>query len=495
MQRYQRLLIPIVIVIAFAIWVDLPNNPGIHILGIDKTIQPRLGLDLVGGVQALLEADMPSSATVTTEQMQTARAIVENRVNGLGVSEAVVQLAGDRRIVVELPGEKDPEQALATLKQTGLLEFVDLSSLSPAEASALEGSTIKTDYGQSGQAQPQSTPAVSAGSPITGTTGITSTTGITTTPGITTTTGVTSTAGVTGTTPTGPEQVFHTVMTGAALKNVAVTVSQTGQYQVSFQLTSEGSTTFANFTSAHVGDVLAIVLDKKVISAPRIDSAITQGSGVITGNFTQDSANALAVQLRYGSLPIPLKVVTSQTVGPTLGQDSLRKSMIAGIIGLSVVMLFMGLYYRLPGILADLALLCYALITYALFLLIPVTLTLPGIAGFVLSVGVAVDANVLIFERLKEELRSGRTLRQAIDLGWGRAWPSIRDSNFSTLITCGILFWFGSTYGASIVKGFSLTLAIGVMISMFTAIIVTRTFLHLVLDNIEFAEHHSWFGA
>ena len=336
MQRYQRLLIPIVIVIAFAIWVDLPNNPGIHILGINKTIQPRLGLDLVGGVQALLEADLPSSANVTAEQMQTARAIVENRVNGLGVNEAVVQLAGDRRIVVELPGEKDPEQALATLRQTGLLEFVDLSSLTPAEASALEGSTIKTDYGQSGQAQPQSTPAVSAGSPITGTTGITSTTGITTTPGITSTTGVTSTAGVTGTTPIGSQQVFHTVMTGAALKNVQVTVSQTGQYQVSFQLTPEGSTTFANFTSAHVGDVLAIVLDKKVISAPRIDSAITQGSGVITGNFTQDSANALAVQLRYGSLPIPLKVVTSQTVGPTLGEDSLRKSLIAGIIGLSI---------------------------------------------------------------------------------------------------------------------------------------------------------------
>jgi preprotein translocase subunit SecD len=489
MQRFQRLLIPIVIVIAFAIWVDLPKNPGIHILGINKDIQPRLGLDLVGGVQALLEADLPSSTTVTTEQMQTARAIVENRVNGLGVNEAVVQLAGDRRIVVELPGEKDPEQALATLKQTGLLEFVDLSSLSITAAQSFEGTTIKTDYGQSGQAQPESTPAVSAGSPIT------ATTGITTTPGITTTTGVTSTAGVTGTAPSQPEQVFHTVMTGAALKNVAVTVSQTGQYQVSFELTAEGSTTFANFTSAHVGDVLAIVLDKKVISAPRIDSAITQGSGVITGNFTQESANALAVQLRYGSLPIPLKVVTSQTVGPTLGQDSLRKSLIAGIIGLSVVMLFMGLYYRLPGILADLALICYALITYALFLLIPVTLTLPGIAGFVLSVGVAVDANVLIFERLKEELRSGRTLRQAIDLGWGRAWPSIRDSNFSTLITCAILFWFGSTYGASIVKGFSLTLAIGVLISMFTAIIVTRTFLHLVLDNIEFAEHHSWFGA
>ena len=231
-----------------------------------------------------------------------------------------------------------------------------------------------------------------------------------------------------------------------------------------------------------------------MISAPTINSAITDGKGVIQGNFTAQSANDLAVQLRYGSLPIPLKVVTSQTVGPTLGQDSLRKSLLAGVIGLSVVILFMGLYYRLPGIVADLALLIYAVSTFALFKLIPVTLTLPGIAGFVLSVGMAVDANVLIFERLKEELRAGRTLRQAIDLGWGRAWPSIRDSNLSTLITCLILFWFGSAFGASIVKGFALTLSIGVMISMFTAIIVTRTFLHLVLDNVQFAEHHSWFG-
>jgi preprotein translocase subunit SecD len=158
--------------------------------------------------------------------------------------------------------------------------------------------------------------------------------------------------------------------------------------------------------------------------------------------------------------------------------------LIAGLVGMSVVVLFMALYYRLPGIVADLALLCYALITYALFRLIPVTLTLPGIAGFILSVGVAVDANVLIFERIKEELRAGRLLRQAID----------RDSNFSTLITCGILFWFGNTFGASIVKGFSLTLAIGVMVSMFTAIVVSRTFLHLVLDNINFTEHTRWFG-
>jgi preprotein translocase subunit SecD len=227
---------------------------------------------------------------------------------------------------------------------------------------------------------------------------------------------------------------------------------------------------------------------------PQVESPITQGSGVITGNFTHEEANNLAIQLRYGSLPIPLKVVESRTVGPTLGQDSLRKSLVAGGIGLSVVVLFMALYYRLPGVVADLALLVYALITFALFRLIPVTLTLPGIAGFVLSIGVAVDANILIFERLKEELRSGRTLSQAIDLGWRRAWPSIRDSNLSTLITCAILFWFGSTFGASIVKGFSLTLALGVLVSLFTAITVTRIFLHVVLDNIRLTEHPKWFG-
>ena len=239
---------------------------------------------------------------------------------------------------------------------------------------------------------------------------------------------------------------------------------------------------------------MAIVLDKKVVSVPRINQAITDGKGVISGNFTIETANDLAVQLRYGSLPIPLRVATSQTIGPTLGQDSLQKSLIAGIIGVTIVVLYMALYYRLPGLVADAALLVYALITLAIFKFIPITLTLPGIAGFVLSIGVAVDANILIFERLKEELRGGKPLRQAIDAGWSRAWPSIRDSNISTLITCVILFWFGNTFGASIVKGFSLTLAIGVTVSMFTAIVVSRTFLHLILDNVNFAEHLKMFG-
>lgn len=493
-MKLYRNLIFILVLVAIVIWMDLPNNPGIHLLSINRAIQTRLGLDLVGGVQALLEADLPANEPLPAGAMSTARQIVENRVNGLGVSEAVVQQAGERRIVVELPGETDPQAALATIQQTGLLEFVDFSTINQQEAIGLVGTKIQTDFGQSSQPQPGGTPSTSPSQEPTSlpTEQITPTNEPTPTT-VTPTQTITSTA-VAPATATPPAQVFHTIMTGTDISNVSVTTSTTGQYEVSFQLTTQGSQIFSDYTSAHVGDILAIVLDKNVISAPRVDSAITGGRGVITGNFTLDSANALAVQLRYGSLPIPLKVVTSQTVGPTLGQDSLNKSLVAGLIGLGVVVLFMGLYYRLPGIVADLALFVYALITFALFRFIPVTLTLPGIAGFVLSVGVAVDANVLIFERLKEELRSGRNLRQAIDLGWSRAWPSIRDSNFSTLITCLILFWFGSTFGASIVKGFALTLAIGVLVSMFTAIIVTRSFLHVVLDNIDFSEHHVWFG-
>jgi len=280
-----------------------------------------------------------------------------------------------------------------------------------------------------------------------------------------------------------------------------VGTQQTGEVVVNFELTDAGSRIFSDFTSQHVGEILAIVLDKKVISSPRIDSAITQGQGTITGDFTIESANQLAVQLRYGALPVPLKVGQSREIGPTLGQDSLRKSAIAGIVGVAAVILFMLLYYRLPGIVASVALLIYALITIAIFKgalqfigIPPVTLTLPGIAGFVLSVGVAVDANILIFERMKEELRAGRNLRTAVDAGFSRAWPSIRDSNISTLITCLILYLFGNAYGASIVKGFALTLALGVGVSLFTAILVTRSILHLFLDRIDFSARHSWFG-
>jgi preprotein translocase subunit SecD len=270
-------------------------------------------------------------------------------------------------------------------------------------------------------------------------------------------------------------------------------VGTTG-YVIAFTLKSDASQSFADYTGSHIGQILAIVLDKKIISAPTINAKIDKGSGYIEGNFTADSANALAIQLRYGSLPIPVKVVESQSVGATLGAASVRRSLIAGIIGLLAVIIFMLVYYRLPGFVADLALIVYAFLTLMLFKLIPVVLTLPGIAGFILGIGMAVDANILIFERLKEELRAGRTLRQAIDLGWSRAWSSIRDANISTLITCLILFIFGNTFGASMVKGFSVTLALGVLVSLFTAIIVTRTFLHVVLDSVKFTEHPRWFG-
>jgi preprotein translocase subunit SecD len=469
-QHYTRWVIPILILVTAAVWVALPDNPGIHLGFLDRDIQLVRGLDLQGGLRVLLEADLPPETAVTPEQMQTARDIVESRVNALGLTEPVVQVAGERRILVELPGVSDPDQAEATIRQTGLLEFVEI----PAElVSFLQGTEpIQTDFGRPDAGSPAdaSPTAPAAGEE----------------------TPATPPAEAPSPTPEAP--VFHTVMTGAALQTAVANRDEFGGYAVGFQLTDEGTTTFADYTRAHIGGILAIVLDKQVISLPRIETAITEGAGRITGNFTYEEANRLAVQLRYGALPVPLRVAQRKAIGPTLGEDSLRRSAIAGGIGLAVVMLFMAIYYRLPGVLADLALMIYAVVTFALFKLIPVTLTLPGVAGFVLSLGVAVDANVLIFERMKEELRAGRTLRQAIDLGFGRAWPSIRDSNLSTLITCGILYWFGATFGASIVKGFSLTLSLGVVVSLFTAITVTRTFLHVLFDSIRLSEHPRWFG-
>jgi len=459
MYRYQRMLILIIFIFGFAIYINLPNSPGIHMFGINKNFVTRLGLDLVGGVQALLEADLPAETKIDPEAMKTASKIVENRVNGLGVSEAVVQIAGDRRIVVELPGETDPEKALNTIKQTGLLEFVDFSTISLDESAALVGTKIKTDFSLSEESESD-----------------------------------TSTSGDSSNQESQDIPVFHTVMTGNVLKSVLVTTDQTNRPVVEFILTTEGAKIFGDHTSANIGKVLAIVLDKEVISAPRIESAIIEGSGIISGNFTNEEANSLAIQLRYGSLPIPLKIVETRTVGPTLGSDSLQKSLRAGIIGFIVVILFMGLYYRLPGLIADISIIFFALITFAIFRFIPVTLTLPGIAGFLLSTGSALDANILIFERLKEELRSGRNLAQAVDLGWKRAWPSIRDSNFATIITCTILFWFGSQFGATIVKGFSLTLALGVGVSLFTAIVVTRTIFNLILNFIKPTNISRWFG-
>ena len=464
-------LILIILLIAFALWIDLNDqitivNPFNDQALFSRNVETRLGLDLRGGLQTLLEADLPENATISSEELAITRQILENRANALGVSEVIMQTAGERRIVAEFPGVSNPEEVVASLQQTGLLEFVDMGS-TPADP----GTVIKTDFGQSDSTSPA----------------------VTATPGATATVDPNQPAPTAD--PNQPaETTFHTVMTGADLKEAFVTTNQTGEPAVSFTLSPEGAIIFSEYTSTHSGQYLGIVLDKTVISAPVVNEPITDGSGIISGSFTADSANALAIQLRYGSLPVPVKVVESRTVGATLGEESVRKSLMAGMIGLAVVILFMLLYYRLPGFIADLALITYAILSLALFKLVPVVLTLPGIAGFILSIGMAVDANILIFERLKEELRAGRNLRQAIDLGWSRAWPSIRDSNTSTLITCLILYVFGNTFGASMVKGFSVTLALGVGMSLFTAIIVTRTFLHTVLDNVKLGDHPRWFG-
>jgi protein-export membrane protein SecD len=448
-ERDIALLFVIAVLTLIAVWINLPSTTGIHIhwgpIKYDREIKVRMGLDLQGGLQVLLVADLPEEQPVEADAMRAVRRIIENRVDALGVVEPVVQLQGERRIIVELPGIEDPELAISTIKETGLLEFIDAGHtyLPP-------GTVVKTTFA--------ATPTVTATLPL-----------------------------------TPSEGVFETVLTGKHLKTAQVTLDRVSRKpMISFVLTDEGAPKFAEFTSAHANPepppfyYLAIVLDKRVISCPHIKSPIPDGRGVIEGDFTLEEARSLAVQLRYGALPIPLRVETTRSIGPTLGQDSIRKSVRAGAVGLSVVLIFMLIYYRLPGLLADLALILYGLLNFAIykfgipFLFSGVTLTLPGITGFLLSTGMAVDANILIFERMKEELRAGHSLRAAIEAGFRRAWTSIRDSNLSTIITCLILYWFGSNFGASMVKGFALTLFIGVLISMFTAVIVTRTLIRFI---------------
>ncbi len=445
----NRIIITVMI-LAVALWVDLSNevkilNPVTDEILFSQDLTPRLGLDLRGGLQVLLEADLPENAQIDTASMEIARDIVQQRTDALGVNENVIQIAGERRIVGEFPGLEDTESVLATIQQTGLLEFVDTGDLNPQE-----GSVLVTDY------SPAGVPTDVVADGIT---------------------------------------VFHTVMTGAELASVNVSQDTlASKYLINFVLKSDGSKVFADHTTANRGKFLAILLDKQVISAPIINDAITGGQGQISGNFTYESANAFAIQLRYGSLPVPLKVVETRIIGPTLGADSLNKSLVAGLIGMAIVVLFMIIYYRMPGIVAVLSIMIYAAITFAIFKWFHFTLTLPGIAGFLLSTGTALDSNILIFERMKEELRSGRTLNQAMDLGWTRAWSSIRDSNLAAIITSVILFWFGSSFGATIVKGFSLTLALGVLISLFTAIYITRTLLAVFIKTFKPQNFERWFG-
>jgi protein-export membrane protein SecD len=438
-----RWFIVIVIIVALAVWIDLPNTS--RVLG--REVGLRQGLDLQGGVQVLLEADLSPDQDVEIEDMRVARTIIENRVNGMGVTEPVVQLQGDRRIIVEVPGIQNPDEAVQTIQATALLEFV------AADPSLMLGDVVLTSHEAGGEAAYE---------------------------------------GVNPNLIRGP---YETVMTGEALRDAAVTQDQLGQLAVSFRLKPDWADHFEEYTTLHRGDYLAIVLDKRIISNAVIRDAISE-SGVISGGeggFEYEDAQRLATQLRFGSLPVPLRVEGNTSIGPTLGQESVESSVRAGIIGLAIVLAFMIIYYRVPGFLAALALAIYALLNFAVYKAMPVTLTMPGITGFLLSTGMAVDANILVFERMKEELRDGRGLRSALEHAFGRAWTSIRDSNLSTLITCAILFYFGSNFGASMVKGFAVTLAWGVVINMFTAITVTRTFMRLVVGWLgDWLKKHSW---
>ncbi|MDQ3781128.1 MAG: protein translocase subunit SecD [Chloroflexota bacterium] len=470
--RPWHILIFIILLALFSGWVSLPGTT-LDIGGFKRQFPVREGLDLQGGLQVVLEAKPAAGQEVDADTLEGTRATLERRVNALGVSEPLIQVRGGDQIIVELPGVDDPQEAVEILQETALLEIINTNG-----QFLPEGTFVNTSLGSADQARAAALGTPLAGSPVGGS------------PVAGEATPVASPAADAAETPTGP--VYETIISGADLADAFITTGQTGfGTVVGFRLRSEAADTFFEFTSSHLGQPMSIVIDKQVISSPSINGAISN-EGVIEG-VPPDQVDDLVVQLKAGALAVPLEVVQSRTVGPTLGQDSIDRSIVAGIVGLGAVALFMIAYYRLPGLLSVVALIIYTALTFAVFKLIPVTLTLAGIAGFILSIGMAVDANVLIFSRLKEELRQGRPLSQAVELGFDHAWPSIRDSNISTMITTFILYLFGNYTGTSIITGFAITLFIGVVISLFTAITVTRTFLRLLIDT-GVARHRWWFG-
>jgi preprotein translocase subunit SecD len=471
--RPWQTLIVIIILTTVSVWICLPGTTG-NVLGLKDNVTVHEGLDLQGGLQVLLQANPPAGQSIDADALNGTRNTIERRVNGLGVSEPVIQTRGNNQIIVELPGLDDPEAAIAVLQETALLEIID-----PQGQYLPVGTTVDTTLGSAeSQAEAAGTPRASPEASPVGSPGASPVASP-----------VASPEPTESATPTGT--VYETIISGKDLKDAYPTTNNVGQIVVGFEVKGGAAEKFYDFTSSHMGQPMSIVVDKQVISSATINGAISD-RGVIEG-MTQKEVQDLVIQLKAGALSVPLEVVSSRTVGPQLGQDSIDRSLIAGIIGLSTVALFMILYYRVPGFLSVVALLVYTSLTFALFKLIPVTLTLAGIAGFILSIGMAVDANVLIFARMKDEIRLGRSLPQAVEAGFAHAWPSIRDSNISTMITSAILYWFGRYTGASIITGFALTLFVGVSVSMFTAIVVTRTFLRLLI-SAGWATHPNWFG-
>jgi preprotein translocase subunit SecD len=397
-----------------------------------RVVETKLGLDLKGGLRVEYQALPKDGVQPTREALGVIKDIIERRVNTTGVSEPVVLVQGDDRVVIELPGISDVDSVRRLVGQTGRLDFVPLGSTTMTEGQAVD---LKE---------------------------------------------------------------FPPLFSGDQLESAAVgRDSNGGGLTVTFVLKTDGAQSggqlFAKYTSEHVGQYFAIVLDGTVISAPVIKGAIPNGQVEIQagniGGFPAKEANSLVTVLKFGSLPFPIRELSSEQISATLGEQFLNQSLVAGFIGIALVITFMLLYYRLPGLVAAFALSYYTIVVLAIFRLIPVTLTLAGIAGFVLSVGMAVDANILIFERMKEELRVGKSLPAAVEAGFNRAWNSILDSNVSSLITATILYAFGS----SVIRGFALVLIIGVLTSMFSAIVVTRSIMR-VLVRQDWARRARLFG-
>jgi protein-export membrane protein SecD len=401
------------LIIDFVPGLTLPDSSSAD--GSWRKVETKLGLDLSGGLRVEYQAVAVDGKTPSAGDMSVIKDIVERRVNTTGVSEPVVTTQGADRVVVELPGVTDPEAVRKLVGQTGQLDFVPLGSTQVTEGQTLDLKTYPPLFG------------------------------------------------------------------GDQVSSATVGTDQNGRPAVDFVLKSTGSSLFADYTSKNVGAYFAITLDSAVVSAPVIQNAIPNGNVQITGGglagFKAADATNLVTILKYGSLPFPIKELSSEQISATLGSQFLNQTVLAGLIGIMLVFAFMLIYYRLPGAVASFALIYYTLVMYAIFRLVPVTLTLAGIAGFVLSVGMAVDANILIFERMKEELRVGKSLPAAVEAGFNRAWNSILDSNVSSLITATILYALGS----SVIRGFALVLILGVLVSMFSAIVVTRTILRWVV--------------
>ncbi len=461
----------IIILALVSTWIALPGSD-FDIAGIRASHPIREGLDLQGGLQVVLQAEPVAGQSLDGETLEGTRQTLERRINGLGVSEPLIQTRGDDQIIVELPGVENPQEAIDILQQTALLEIID-----PMGQYLPQGTVVNTTLGPASKNVPAAVASPVAGAEAT--------------PGATPVAGAVATPAAAAPDVIGP--VYETIISGADLKDAYVTTGATGLNQVvGFELQGDASSRFFQYTSSHLGQPMSIVIDKTVISSPSINGAISS-QGVIEGVPPTEVEN-MVIQLKAGALAVPLEVVQSRTVGPTLGQDSIDKSIFAGIVGLGMVCLFMILYYHLPGLISVIALFIYTALVFAIFKLVPVTLTLAGIAGFILSIGMAVDANVLIFSRTKEEVRMGRPLAQAVESGFTHAWPSIRDSNITTLITTFILYLFGSYTGTSIITGFALTLFIGVAVSLFTAITVTRTLLRVIVAA-GLTDERLWFGA